>query len=83
MATLRLSATQKSVLKWLGRGWTTAPGAGSTLTVNGAKLCTVSTMEALQRMGMVEPILNSEGKPAPGQWKATPDGKQLTSTLGL
>ena len=84
MAELKLSEAQRRVMKWLGYGRTSEPGAGMAIHVNGKRICNVDTMFALQRLGLVEQL---DG-PGPngkliGQWKATGDGAALTRRLCL
>lgn len=71
-------------MKWLGYGWTSEPGAGMSIHVNGQRICNVDTLLALQRQGLVEQL---DG-PGPhgkliGQWKATDAGAALTRRLCL
>ena len=54
MAQQKLSEAQRRVMKWLGYGWKSEPGAGMAIHVNGKRICNVDTMVALQRMGLVE-----------------------------
>lgn len=35
----KLTEAQKRVLKWIGHGWTTEPGSGSAVMVNGMRVC--------------------------------------------
>jgi len=74
--TVKVSAAGRRVLRWLGKGWRTEPGAGSALMVNGQRICNVDTMTSLARCGLVV-----EGQR--GCWSATPDGRRVTSDLGL
>lgn len=78
----KLSEAQRRVLKSLGHGWTSEPGAGMAIHVNGKRICNVDTMFALQRMGLVEQIVD-HGLRQIGQWKATEAGVTLTQRLGL
>ena len=63
-------------MKWLGYGWRSEPGPGASVLVNGQKLCTLSTMKALQKVGYV--IQGDDGC-----WKASQSGKSLTGRLCL
>ena len=63
-------------MKSLAYGWTTERRHGSTIYVNGKKVCNTDTMMALQRAGFVEQVSNFE-------WKATEAGKQAAKVLGL
>lgn len=82
MAKVNLSEAQRRVLKWLGYGWKSEPGAGIAIHVNGKRVCNVDTMFALQRMGLVEQ-LSDHGLKLVGQWRATEAGSQLTRQLCL
>lgn len=72
----KLTEAQKRVLKWIGHGWTTEPGAGSAVMVNGMRLCNTDTMMALYRAGLA-------AKDERGCWSATDSGKKVTAQLGL
>ena len=76
MAKPNLTEAQRKVMKWLGYGWKAEPGAGTTLVVNGNKICNLSTMTALERAGYVE-------SDAQMCWRATPSGKSVTGLLCL
>lgn len=82
MTELKLSEAQRRVMKWLGHGWTSEPGAGMAIHVNGKRICNVDTMFALQRHGLVEQ-LSAHGRSLVGQWKATESGVALTQSLSL
>lgn len=84
MKTPKLSEAQRRVMKWLGYGWTTEPGAGSSILANGQRICNVDTLMSLQRMGLVEQLEGAgpNGKLV-GQWKATKEGCAVTIQLGL
>lgn len=71
-----LTEAQKRVLKWIGRGWRTEPGAGSAVMVNGKRICNSDTMMALYRAGLAS-------KDDLGCWSATESGKTVTAQLGL
>ncbi len=75
-AAAKLTEAQKRVMKWIGRGWTAQPGAGSAIMVNGARICNVDTMMALCRVGLAS-------KDEFGHWVATPSGEALTRSMGL
>ena len=72
----KLTAAQKRVMSWLGKGWTGRPAHGSVIEVNGQRICNVDTMMALSRLGLVI-------KDGNGQWAATEAGKKLTAEAGL
>lgn len=82
VAEAKLSEVQRRVLKWLGHGWTSEPGAGMAIHVNGKRCCNVDTMFALQRLGLVEQV-SDRGLKLVGQWKATKEGTDLTRRLNL
>lgn len=73
---MKLSAAQKRVLKWIGHGWKSNPGAGSSVLINGQRICNSDTMMALDRQGLAS-------KDDDGCWSATPSGKTITTQLGL
>lgn len=73
---MNLSDAQKRVLKWIGHGWTTEPGAGSCVMANGKRICNTDTMMALARAGLAV-------KDERGCWAATGKGKSVTGQLGL
>lgn len=72
----KLSEAQKRVMKWVGKGWRTEPGPGSTVYVNGKRICNTDTMMTLSRLNLVE-------KDDIGCWSATPQGKAVTKVLEL
>jgi hypothetical protein len=72
----KLTDAQKKVMKWLGHGWEAQPGAGSTIIVNGQRICNTDTMKALERAGYAEVDLQR-------CWKATTAGKSVTGRLCL
>jgi len=72
----KLTEAQKRVLRWIGKGWRTEPGAGSAVMVNGKRICNTDTMMALYRAGLAS-------KDDQGCWSATASGKTITAQLGL
>lgn len=72
----KLTDAQIRVMKWLGNGWRTEPGPGSTVIVNGARVCNTDTMTALQRAGLVS-------QDSDRRWSATDAGKALCEQLKL
>lgn len=82
MAQKKLTEAQRRVMKWLGYGWKTEPGAGMSIHVNGKRVCNCDTLYALERMGLVEQI-EFHGRKQIGQWQATENGCQLTRQLCL
>lgn len=74
---MKLTDAQKRVMKWLGKGWTSEPGAGTSIHVNGSRICNVDTLKALERLGLVEQR-STNGRKLVGEWQATQAGKDLT-----
>lgn len=79
---MKLTEAQRRVLKWLGHGWESEPGAGMAIHVNGQRICNVDTMVALSRLGFVEQKMTG-GHKAVGEWKATQAGRDITGRLCL
>jgi len=75
MAT-KLTQAQMRVMKWLGKGWEAQPGAGSSLLVNGQRICNTDTMMALYRQGLAA----QDDKRC---WRATESGKTIARELEL
>lgn len=82
MAQPKLSEAQRRILKWLGYGWESEPGAGMAIHVNGKRICNCDTLHALERMGLVEQV-EINGLKQVGQWRATEAGSQLTRQMCL
>lgn len=82
MAEQKLTDAQRRVMKWLGYGWESEPGAGMAIHVNGQRICNVDTLSALERMGLVEQKVLA-GRKLVGEWKATEAGRQLAGRLCL
>ena len=76
MTNIKLSAAQKRVMTWIGKGHAGRPSHGFAINVNGKRICNVDTMTALARMGLVK---QDDQK----QWVATKDGRELTNLLCL
>lgn len=70
----KLSAAQIRVMRWLSHGWQAYPHAGSTITINGKRVCNVDTMLALYRTGFAS-------RDNQGLWQATPAGLALRDRL--
>jgi hypothetical protein len=81
----RLTQTQLQVMKWLGKGWRSEAGAGQNVMVNGRKVCTMQTMQSLQKLGLVEVETDTPISPTgiPWSWQATESGKALVKELGI
>lgn len=67
-----LTRTQQQVMLWISQGWSARVSSGSAVEINGKRVCTVSTMEVLERKGLVE----RESR-AP-YWVATTEGRKLS-----
>ncbi|WP_321967060.1 hypothetical protein [Burkholderia cepacia] len=65
-----LSAAQIRVMRLMSRGLEAQPGSGSTITIDGQRVCNIDTMMALNRAGFVE-----QGEH--GRWRATVPGLAL------
>lgn len=72
----KLTEAQKRVMGWIGKGWQTVPGPGSSVMVNGKRICNIDTMMALYRAGLAS-------KDDQGCWSATESGKSIAAQLGL
>lgn len=53
-STLKLTAPQRKVLKWLQGGWEAQKANGSAIHINGKRICNIDTITALKRAGLVE-----------------------------
>lgn len=51
--------------------------AGTSIHVNGSRICNVDTLKALERLGLVEQSSHGRRKLV-GEWQATQAGKDLT-----
>lgn len=71
---MKLSKVQKSVMAMLGHGWTTGPGAGMSIMINGKRMCNVDTLNALEKHGLVKQMTTPHGMKLVGQWKASDAG---------
>lgn len=72
----KLTQAQRNIMKWLGQGWITEPVHGSTVMVNGQRICSIATLKALERAGYVESDANH-------CWKVTAAGCCITGLLCL
>lgn len=70
----KLSPAQVRVMRWLSQGWIAQSGGGSTVHINGERVCNTDTMMALYRAGFVTRIDNI-------CWQATPAGLALRERL--
>ncbi|MYM92644.1 hypothetical protein [Duganella vulcania] len=73
---MELTDAQRRVLQWIGNGWTTEPGGGARVLVNGKRICNTDTMMALARAGLAV-------KDDRGCWSATGKGKSVAGQLSL
>lgn len=69
-----LSVAQIRVMRWMSRGCEAHPGSGSTLNINGQRVCNIDTMTVLRRAGFVE-------QDRKGIWRATASGIALRDWL--
>jgi hypothetical protein len=69
---MKLTPTQERVMKWLSQGWDARVCHGSVVEVNGKRICTLMTVNALERLGLVQQ------DPSTRCWEATPMGRQLS-----
>lgn len=76
---VKLSQVQTELMRWLGQGWSSCPGSGMSICVNGKRVCNVHTLLKLEREGFVEQARNPvTGFKLVGQWRATELGKSYT-----
>lgn len=68
MAT-KLTKTQAFVMNQMNKGWKAYVAHGNRVEINGRRVCTTETMEALERAGLVEKI-------GVAAWAATEAGRQ-------
>ena len=59
---MKLSPKQAEVMKWLNGGWTAVVKHGNAMTINGERICNRSTIEALQRKGLIKRVSQREWK---------------------
>ena len=70
MAKKKLSSTQAAVMTWMSRGWKAYSTSGTRVEINGKPVGTVSTMVALEGMGLVTRLGVSA-------WEVTDAGRAL------
>jgi ribosomal protein S19E (S16A) len=63
-------------MSWLGKSWIAYPRAGVTYEVNGKRLCTLATLTALEKAGLLVKVENNG-------YTATEAGRTLTSERHL
>ena len=70
--TSKLTKPQRAVMIWMSKGWKAYVSGGNTrVEINGRRVCTTDTMDALERAGFVTRL----GVLA---WEATELGRQWT-----
>lgn len=65
----KLSKPQRAAMNWMNKGWKAYVAYGTRVEINGHPVCTTSTMDSLERLGLVQ----REGVAA---WNATEAGRQ-------
>lgn len=64
-----LSQTQRKVMIWMSQKWTCRLSHGDVAEINGKRVCTLATLKALERKGLIEK------KPDLNCWIATQKGR--------
>lgn len=72
MSKPKLTPVQQAVMRWLSQKWEARVAVGSAVEINGSRVCNLSTMNALARLGLVE-----QQSHAPC-WVATAEGRKLS-----
>ncbi|NIF29179.1 hypothetical protein F3J44_22730 [Pantoea sp. Tr-811] len=72
MSKPKLTPVQQEVMRWLSQRWEARVSVGSVVEINGARVCNLSTMNALARLGLVE---RESRAPC---WVATAEGRKLS-----
>jgi len=70
----KLTPLQDKVMLWLSQGWHARRAYCAVVEINGERVCSTNTMEALTRRGLV--MID----PHTRQWVATDEGKKLSPT---
>lgn len=65
-----LTPVQQEVMRWLSQKWSARISAGAAVEINGKRVCNLSTMKALAKLGLVE----QDGTLC---WIATTEGLKL------
>lgn len=73
-ASCGLTAAQTRVMRWLSQGWSAEAANGSSVHVNGSRICNVDTVATLEQRGLVEPD-------GPHCWRATAAGRALRDSV--
>lgn len=72
--TTKLTKPQRAVMIWMSKGWKAYVSGGATrVEINGRRVATTDTMDALERAGLVTRL----GLAA---WEVTDAGRQWTDT---
>lgn len=72
MNKVKLTQVQQRVMHWLSQGWGARVSSGTAVEVNGERICNVSTMAVLERLGL------AERESRPPYWMATAEGRMLS-----
>ncbi len=72
LSRLKLTPVQQEVMRWLSQKWEARVSVGSAVEINGDRVCNVSTMNALVRLGLVERESQAQC------WVATAEGRKLS-----
>lgn len=64
-----LTKSQTAVMTWLAQGWKAYSAGGTRVEVNGNPVCTTTTMDSLEKLGLVQKL-------GVAAWEATEAGKQ-------
>ena len=70
----RLTKPQKYVMRWMSQKWHAYQNQGTAIEINGTKVCTRATIDALERLGLIE----CSGH---WSWKASISGRALRDAL--
>lgn len=68
----KLSSTQIAVMTWMSRGWKAYSAGGTRVEINGKPVGTLSTMAALEALGLVTKLGVSA-------WEVTDAGRALSA----
>lgn len=71
----KLRKVQALVMLWLSQGWNAHVRCGSAVEINGKRICNTSTLNALEKHGLVF-------KEPSGVWAATVEGNRLSPRHG-
>ena len=72
---MKLTKPQRAVMQWMSKGWKAyVAGGANRVEINGRRICTTDTMDALERAGFVTRL----GAQA---WEATATGRQWSDLV--